>query len=128
MSINQMSKAAMTKLDRMAVRFPEERPFFTERRFRIWRRFCRIEQPQLPASEMPAYKVIYEDGGSYVTSMAKGITLDQARAYFVGEYFEQHDGSMKQVKEVYPALHPTWHRAFLIRMEWKRMSKVEGAK
>ncbi len=53
-------------------------------------------------NELPAYRVIYADGTSYVTSMAKGITLDQARAYFVGESFEQFDGRMKRVTDVLP--------------------------
>ncbi|CAB4171818.1 hypothetical protein UFOVP930_22 [uncultured Caudovirales phage] len=35
-------------------------------------------------SEMPAFRVHLDDGTSYVTSMAHGVTLDDARAYFVG--------------------------------------------
>lgn len=32
--------------------------------------------------------------------MAKGVTLDEARAYFVGQEFEQSDGTMKAVASV----------------------------
>jgi len=49
---------------------------------------------------LPAYRVIYEDGDSYVTSMAKGITLDEAKKYFIGQSFEQGDGSQRQVVNV----------------------------
>ena len=34
-------------------------------------------------SEMPAFRFHLDDGTSYVTSMARGVTLDDARAYFV---------------------------------------------
>lgn len=33
---------------------------------------------------MPAFKIYLADGTSYVTSMAKGITLAEATAYFKG--------------------------------------------
>lgn len=49
---------------------------------------------------LPAYRVTYEDGTSYVTSMAAGITLAQAREYFVDHEFEQPNGSKKKVKSV----------------------------
>jgi len=38
---------------------------------------------------LPAYRVTMSDGTSYVTNMAHGVTLEQARAYFVGNWFEQ---------------------------------------
>jgi len=34
--------------------------------------------------ELPAFRVHLDDGTSYVTSMAHGVTLADARAYFVG--------------------------------------------
>jgi hypothetical protein len=40
---------------------------------------------------LPAYRVHLSDGSSYITSMAHGITLDQAKAYFVGQWFVQND-------------------------------------
>lgn len=40
---------------------------------------------------MSAYRVTYDDGSSHMTSMAHGITLDEARAYFIGQRFEQAD-------------------------------------
>lgn len=35
-------------------------------------------------TRLPAFRVTYGDGESYVTSMAAGVTLAEARAYFVG--------------------------------------------
>lgn len=37
-----------------------------------------------PGRGLPAFRVVLSDGSSYVTSMACGVTLDQARAYFMG--------------------------------------------
>ena len=41
-------------------------------------------QNTITRSEMPAFRVHLNDGTSYVTSMAHGVTLDNARAYLVG--------------------------------------------
>ena len=38
----------------------------------------------LRPSELQTFRVTYNDGTSYVTSMAIGITLQQARNYFFG--------------------------------------------
>lgn len=35
-------------------------------------------------AEMPAFRVHLDDGTSYVTSMARGVTLADACAYFIG--------------------------------------------
>ena len=40
---------------------------------------------------LTAYRVHLSDGSSYVTEMAAGVTLEDARAYFVGQRFEQSD-------------------------------------
>jgi len=40
---------------------------------------------------LTACRVSLSDGTSYVTSMAAGVTLADARAYFVGKWFEQAD-------------------------------------
>jgi hypothetical protein len=37
------------------------------------------------------YKITLENGHSWTTSMAKGITLDQARKYFMGQLIEMPD-------------------------------------
>ena len=59
---------------------------------------------------MPAFRVMYENGQSYVTSMAKGITLAQARDYFVGKPFEQHDEkTVLVVQRVDPVYYPPGH-------------------
>lgn len=47
-------------------------------------------------AELPAFRVIYEDGESYITSMAHGVTLADARAYFVGQTFTQADEQTKK--------------------------------
>ncbi len=49
----------------------------------------------LARQELPAYRVFLSDGSDYVTSMAKEITLADARAYFVGEWFIQPDETTK---------------------------------
>jgi hypothetical protein len=40
---------------------------------------------------LPAFKITLNDGSSYVTSMAHGVTLEQAKAYFLGQPFTQAD-------------------------------------
>lgn len=35
--------------------------------------------------DLPAYHVTLSDGTSYVTSMANGVTLADAKAYFMGQ-------------------------------------------
>ena len=53
------------------------------------------------AAALPAFRVTYEDGSSYVTSMAKGVTLAEARAYFEGTVHEMSDEKThKAVKSV----------------------------
>lgn len=43
---------------------------------------------------LTSYKITMEDGYSYITSMAKNVTLEDAFNYFVGQRFEQDDGSL----------------------------------
>ena len=40
-------------------------------------------QTQYPP--LTAYRIFRDDGTSYVTSMAAGVTLEDARAYFMGQ-------------------------------------------
>lgn len=35
--------------------------------------------------QLPAYKITLNDGSSYITSMAAHVTIDIARAYFMGQ-------------------------------------------
>jgi len=42
-------------------------------------------------AELPAFRVTYADGYHYVTSMAHGITLADAYAYFIGQVFTRSD-------------------------------------
>lgn len=35
---------------------------------------------------LTAYRVHRSDGSIYITNMAAGVTLDQARAYFIGSF------------------------------------------
>jgi len=49
-----------------------------------------------PVQELPAFKVTRSDGSSYVTSMAIGVTLKEARNYFIGATFCDEDSSGKE--------------------------------
>lgn len=61
-------------------------------------------EPIVERSDLPAFKVTYEDGESYITSMAKGVTLDAAKKYFLGQYLTQPDEvTKKKVVNVEPA-------------------------
>lgn len=57
----------------------------------------RVYQDAIPiqlgerSEPLPAYRVTMSDGSSYVTSMAKGVTLEDARAYFLGQSLVQSD-------------------------------------
>jgi hypothetical protein len=44
---------------------------------------------------LTAYRVYYNDGTSMATSMAAGITLQQAQAYFIGNEFEINEKSIR---------------------------------
>ncbi len=55
---------------------------------------------------MPAFRIHLANGKSYVTSMAKGISLQDARKYFMGQYIEWIEGkpavrvvSVDQIRE-----------------------------
>lgn len=51
------------------------------------------------ASGLTAFEITRSDGTSYVASMAAGVTLDQARGYFMGrrQYHEDDAGSESYV-------------------------------
>lgn len=55
------------------------------------------------APELPAYRIFRNDGGNYVTSMAKGISLIEARAYFLGQSFTDTDEKKWTCVDVKPA-------------------------
>lgn len=38
-------------------------------------------------ADLTAYRVTYDDGSSYCTAMAAGVTLTDARNYFMGKTF-----------------------------------------
>lgn len=40
---------------------------------------------------MPSFRITYNNGSSYVTSMAAGVTLAMVREYFLGKAFTQRD-------------------------------------
>lgn len=51
--------------------------------------------------KLPAFKITYTDGTSYVTSMAHGTSLSDARVYFMAKQFVQSDETtMKTVAYV----------------------------
>lgn len=67
--------------------------------------WCKAEAAKPAADKainLTAYQVFYEDGSSYVTSMAAGVTLAEARAYFVGQWITQPDESKMKVVDVQP--------------------------
>ncbi len=50
-----------------------------------------LEQAAKLAPKYPpltTYKITYGNGMTTVTSMAAGITLDEARAYYIGQWFD----------------------------------------
>ena len=49
---------------------------------------------------LTAYRVIYNNGTSYVTDMAAGVTLQMAQDYFLGTQHEQPDESLLTVVKV----------------------------
>jgi hypothetical protein len=59
-----------------------------------------LEAAAAETRNLPAFRVIYTDGTSYVTSMSKSTTLENARAYFVDASIEQMDGTCKRVSDV----------------------------
>lgn len=40
---------------------------------------------------LPAFRVRMNDGTTFVTSMAEGVTLARARAYYMGQAFTEED-------------------------------------
>lgn len=51
-------------------------------------------------NELPAFKITYHDGSDYVTSMARGVTLEDARDYFLGQTFvtDEDENTGKETK------------------------------
>ncbi len=49
-----------------------------------------ITEMTTPCLHQPltAYRVTYADGTEYVTNMAANVTLEEARRYFSGKFFE----------------------------------------
>lgn len=42
-------------------------------------------------NNLPSFRVYLSNGTSYVTSMAKNVTLEDAKRYFIGRIIEDHD-------------------------------------
>lgn len=47
---------------------------------------------------LTAYRVTNADGTSYITSMAAGVTLDEAREYFLGSWTDEDPETGKETK------------------------------
>ena len=47
---------------------------------------------------LTAFRITYNNGTSYITDMAAGVTLEMAQNYFLGETFEVGDDSLIVVK------------------------------
>lgn len=56
---------------------------------------CRDDANRYPKEPLPAFEITYADGQKTRTSMARGITLDDAKAYFIGEWFDLGNGWRK---------------------------------
>lgn len=58
-------------------------------------------QNTIESKELPAFRVHLDDGTSYVTSMAHGVTLADARAYFVGSVqTEENEETGKETRRI----------------------------
>lgn len=69
---------------------------------RIAEQFDRENPPKNDG--LPAFKITRDDGKSYVTSMARGTTLEQARAYFFSQTFtDANDKAWNAVEVEYAA-------------------------
>jgi hypothetical protein len=56
---------------------------------------------------LTTYRVTYDDGWHYVTSMAQGFTLNDARAYFIGQiHTEECDVTGKETRRRIVAVDP----------------------
>lgn len=51
-------------------------------------------------SPLSAFRVAYDDGSTQDTNMAAGITLEEARAYFVGQRFEATETTFRTAVSV----------------------------
>lgn len=65
--------------------------------------------------QLTAYRVTYEDGSSYVTSMAPHVTLDMARGYFLGQRIGQADEMTSKLVVGVERV----DRAGAARLEWR---------
>lgn len=60
-----------------------------------------LDKSPATRKQLPAFRVFYTNGESYVTSMAAGVTLSDAQAYFVGQVHTSYDETeTRTVKEV----------------------------
>lgn len=58
-------------------------------------------QNTIESKELPAFRVHLDDGTSYVTSMARGVTLADARDYFVGSVqTEENEETGKEIRRI----------------------------
>jgi hypothetical protein len=56
---------------------------------------CRDDENRYPKRELPGFEITYADGQKTRTSMARGVTLEDAKAYFVGKGFDLGSGWKK---------------------------------
>ena len=49
---------------------------------------------------LTAFRIHFDDGTSYATNMAAGITLKEAMAYFIGQTFEITETTFRTVVKV----------------------------
>tara|TARA_B100000614_G_scaffold262909_1_gene300704 strand:+ start:183766 stop:183975 length:210 start_codon:yes stop_codon:yes gene_type:complete len=51
----------------------------------------RMSKTQVSSNKLPAFRIVFDDGDIIETSMAAGITLEQAKAYYIGQPFVKAD-------------------------------------
>jgi hypothetical protein len=58
---------------------------------RFWSEQLQATKDELRANELPAYRIFLSDGTDYVTSMAHGVTLEDARSYFNRPFYLENE-------------------------------------
>jgi hypothetical protein len=67
---------------------------------------------QLMSDKLPAYRITFDDGDTIETSMAADVTLEDAKAYYLGNQFNLGDGpkdrmaTAVKVEQLWPPVAP----------------------
>lgn len=77
-----------------------EAPDAAAARAQIYETYAHISGLQIMAADLPAFRLTFEDGSNYVTSMAHGTTLDAAKGYFLGRAIDWEEAGEETIKIV----------------------------